>query len=504
MLSFIRRINSFSFEKYSFEISYFLIVVIALLYSVNTLHNFGFIVLIFVSVLFVFLSFFLYLFLKKKGTTIEIHKLYLIIILFIGVFYILGFPPSQLPDDNADYLRSLEVSDLHFTSVSKKDNVGRMYPKIIRKVYESKNYQDYLKNANLKLEGPKTFLRLANKSLYAFVCYVPQAIGVGIGKIFNLPIVFQSIFGKICNFLLYVCLTYLSIKYIPTKKMLLFFICLLPMTVQEAASLSPDCMTIVTAIALQSFVLWSRSTKTNYTMKHYIALTILNVCLSLSKIVYLLICFLILLIPKKCFGTEKNKYLYCISSLILVVSLNLLWLKISSSYLYTFINTRGSNSSIQLKFILQSPYQYVLTLFATIDQYSTFYLEQIVGHSLGSFSVKTSYIFVIMALVVLFRYLFYKDSKKSDYFSNFEKIIILLLIVGTILLIFTSLYLQWTPVYSTIVEGVQGRYFIPLLPLVSFFFISKKPKKEDIPLASVSIFILFNIISIISIYNTYL
>ena len=79
-------------------------------------------------------------------------------------------------------------------------------------------------------------------------------------RLFNAPIVFQMLLGKIFNFTFFVILTYLSIKYIPTKKGLLFCLCLLPITIQEAASLSADCMTISTAIALEAFVIWSRKT----------------------------------------------------------------------------------------------------------------------------------------------------------------------------------------------------------------------------------------------------
>ena len=37
------------------------------------------------------------------------------------------------------------------------------------------------------------------------------------------------------------------------------------------------------------------------------------------------------------------------------------------------------------------------------------------------------------------------------------------------LLIYTSLYVQWTPLKYNIVNGIQGRYFIPLL---AYFAIS--------------------------------
>ena len=45
------------------------------------------------------------------------------------------------------------------------------------------------------------------------------------------------------------------------------------------------------------------------------------------------------------------------------------------------------------------------------------------------------------------------------------------------MLILTSLYMQWNPVGSSIIEGVQGRYFLPIMLLVPIM-ISRRSNKE--------------------------
>ena len=57
-----------------------------------------------------------------------------------------------------------------------------------------------------------------------------------------------------------------------------------------------------------------------------------------------------------------------------------------------------------------------------------------------------------------------KDSK--DIFNIIEKCFTFILILGTIGLMFTSLYMQWTSVGAQVIDGIQGRYFIPLLYLL--------------------------------------
>jgi hypothetical protein len=39
-------------------------------------------------------------------------------------------------------------------------------------------------------------------------------------------------------------------------------------------------------------------------------------------------------------------------------------------------------------------------------------------------------------------------------------------ILGSVLLIYLTLYMTWTPVGAVLIEGVQGRYFLPLLPIL--------------------------------------
>ncbi|BBC81624.1 DUF2142 domain-containing protein [Acetobacter orientalis] len=51
--------------------------------------------------------------------------------------------------------------------------------------------------------------------------------------------------------------------------------------------------------------------------------------------------------------------------------------------------------------------------------------------------------------------------------SNLRISGLIILILSTIFGIFTSLYLTWTPVGRPVIEGVQGRYFLPVVMLVA-------------------------------------
>lgn len=63
-------------------------------------------------------------------------------------------------------------------------------------------------------------------------------------------------------------------------------------------------------------------------------------------------------------------------------------------------------------------------------------------------------------------------------FTLYQNIIIFLISIAIIGLIFTSLYLQWTKTESNSIMGIQGRYFLPILPLLLLLLSNLKVKIE--------------------------
>ena len=182
-----------------------------------------------------------------------------------------------------------------------------------------------------------------------------------------------------------------------------------------------------------------------------------------------------------------------------VIILSLSWLKISSSYLTSFKGK--SDSGLQLKFILTNPIRYLLIIFHTIEMFFFSYLEEMVGISLGTLNVRNSSIFVFFLLIVLGIFLFKPQNGKKKVLNIKESIFTFCMIIGTIFLTFTSLYMQWTTPYKEYVDGIQGRYFLPLLlPLGLLFMVKdKKINKKISYLCTMA-----NIISLIAIVTTFI
>ena len=116
-------------------------------------------------------------------------------------------------------------------------------------------------NVKYKNNTKKIYKEFTNTSLYSFVCYIPQAIGIFTARLLNLPILYWDYMARLFNFALFTLFIYISINIIPYKKNIIMFICLLPITIQSAISISADSLTIGSAILLISYTLYLNKMK---------------------------------------------------------------------------------------------------------------------------------------------------------------------------------------------------------------------------------------------------
>ena len=449
---------------YIVEFLFFIILNFFFAYNISSIRistiNLTF-VISFITTILLETFFFVY-FIKKKETKIE--KVFLLIILVIGPLYLVLFPFNSLPDDATHIMRTYEISEGHLTSKKYDNNVvGRdLDDNISKYLLSNKNYSYELKHLNLKNGKKKVVQNFANTSLYSFICYLPQTIGVVIAKIFSFSIPFQLFLGRLFNFLTFVFVMYYAIKFIPIKKEILFFVSLLPITLQGAISMSPDALTIAMSSFLVAYVLsLKKDGKKQIKNSQIILLALTSLILSQCKIVYLPICLILFLIPKEKFESLKKKNMIIISILVFITIVSLMWLSIASKNLPNYSNG-GINSSLQLSGIIKNPIRFFNVLFLTTNNEILNWILGAFGKNLGCFSINISDILVIanFILFILIGVFNYNDKYKM---KKIDRILYLFIFISVVALMLSSLYLQWTPVGNSTIIGVQGRYFIPIL-----------------------------------------
>lgn len=117
-------------------------------------------------------------------------------------------------------------------------------------------------------------------------------------------------------------------------------------------------------------------------------------------------------------------------------------------------------------YFLQNPWKLIQMLCNTVADKSEFYLESIVGQKMGWVEIEISRV-VFVGFLVLFLISMLKARGEKQYVTAGQKwwiSIVCLLSAGMILM---GMLLTWTPFGHVSIEGVQGRYFTPLLLLLS-------------------------------------
>lgn len=416
----------------------------------------------------------------KKIKTIQRKFLFLFTI--IGLMFMIGLPMCATPDEGAHIYRAYEISEGHLFSkiysVSDKKIVGRKLPKNFDNILAISDYKSIIENIKVKKGKERVVTLFDNTALYSFVCYIPQVFGIIFARLFTDSLLIQLYFGRLFNFLFSMALLYFAIKVLPTKKEILFFICLLPITIQEVISLSPDALTISASFAFISYILYLKNdTNKKISRKDIGILTALSITISLCKIVYLPLVFMLFLLPKSKFKSKKEKYIVLGLILLLVIILNLSWLKIASDFLK--VSSKGKSSK-QIAFILGNIFKYILICINTINEKFSVLVYQAFGKHLSWFSIKVPDIYIIINLILfIFMSLTRTDNNKFK-LSSISRKIIFLDYISVIALIFTSLYIQWTEYKSDYIDGMQGRYFIPILLLIPFILYNNKYKINKI------------------------
>ena len=115
-------------------------------------------------------------------------------------------------------------------------------------------------------------------------------------------------------------------------------------------------------------------------------------------------------------------------------------------------------------YLLKNPIYIVELLLNTMMYKFDVYLSQMLGGSLGWFTIQIPYVIVLGFLVVMV-YAALRKEKEPQLISVGERTWMWMVVAGVCALSMAAMLFYWTPISYRTIEGVQGRYFLPVLPL---------------------------------------
>ena len=399
---------------------------------------------------------------------INVEKAFLYTVPAICIIFLIAMPIFKNHDEIWHWYRTYEVAEGALISgVNGTTMPEAVYSVMPLEEWEGIKYSTLKEKKQIVLDETKeAFISAGTASVYSPIQYIPQTIGILLGKIFTDNILSIGYMARIFNMIIAILLTFLAIKIIPFGKKIILLLMYIPIIIEGFTSLSPDAMTISVSFLFIAYVfnLKFNPDIKQINIKHKVILTILSIIIALCKIVYIPLVGLLMLLPKEKFKNTKQKWINIILIGGIALVINLIWLKISASYLTDF---RGGDSKFQVLNILMQPINYMQMLLYSLDLYGNNYILSMFGSNLGWGELVNLNSIIPYALFILLIGITIIENDIKDKFNVFDKIIIILIILAIGGLIFTSLYVQWTTVGSTSIQGVQGRYLLPILPLIA-------------------------------------
>jgi len=324
----------------------------------------------------------------------------------------------------------------------------------------------------------RQFLKFNTTGLHAPIGYLPQAIGIGIGRAVSfghLPPIALMYLGRLANAAVWIAAVRLAMAIAPEFLLGWLAIGLLPMALFQAASLSADVLTNALACAIVAAVWRARSRPFASAIAPGI-LSIVVVVFSVSKLAYVPMGLLLCLIPARSFaslrrrsdrGTRGLRWMWLSATASLAIACVLGWSRIVDR-IYVPLHPDLDPTS-QIAGILADPLGFAGTAIATLTDDAGRYLHQFVGvfgwldTPLPRLHVGLYLAFAIVAIVSR-RPRDRREARRLP-MTIVDRAIVAAALLGSIGLLCVLAYL-WNVVGADRIGGIQGRYFIPLAPLL--------------------------------------
>ena len=295
---------------------------------------------------------------------------------------------------------------------------------------------------------------------YSPINYLPQIIGLTIGRLLGLGSAVCIYLARFFVLIFYSLGCFYSIKKTPVGKSIFAFVCLLPMPLMIGNSFSYDAIVIIVTM---NFIASIFRLSDNMNSKFYfIEALICSFLLGATKAGgYVLLLPLVIVLARK--RHNKKSIIYIISIIFTCVASMLLFdLVLQDANNYFQLGSEDS-PNLSASWAYMHPFNYLKLCFVTFAKQSPSLVLGMMGEYLGWLE-KTlpKFLLIFMGIIIIAYSLLEKDK------VNFGKkdVLACVLSIFMMLVIAPSMLLSSTPIGSNTIMGLQGRYFLPILPII--------------------------------------
>ena len=435
--------------------------------------------------LFLLLLFMTYIYIRRANIKERLHKVYFVMGIAIGVMFMIIIPIFCAPDEIFHFKDAYHVSNVILGIHDPDEETLTMrlcdtqldFNKIS---YENPiEYAKYIRSIFSGIISHQNDLIVTDygKNYGADYLYFIPAAGMAIARLIHLGNIQMFLMGRFFNLVFFVlCMAY-AIKKTPIAKVGFFGVGLLPIIMQQAASMSYDVMInafsiVVTALSL---LILDEEKKGSITIRDYViyALT-LGLLIPTKGHAYMLF----FLFPLYAVFKQRRRTGVWDKKLLASVS-GIIGINIVVTVIQKLFGTSGPATSLfephyiewcnedgyYVRMLFEKPDIRFQVFYKTIATYFDEYWAGAFGNALGWQNIEVPPV-LIYSWFLLMAVLFMKRKQEKTLLYTGDKLVVFGAASMTIAFILAGMLFGWTPRVYNYVVGAQGRYFVPILPLM--------------------------------------
>lgn len=339
--------------------------------------------------------------------------------------------------------------------------------------------------------------------------YFFPALGITLARLIGLNSLGLAVMGRLMNLILFIVVTWAAMRKLPFGREVLFGVAMLPMTLHLSATFSYDCFIMAGIFYMTAYCLHLAYRAEWVTVRDVLILALIMALVGPCKMVYAVFMGLCLLIPVKKFGGWKQWF----AAAVCVFGAWVVAMIIVNGQTVTSYATEKENyiawageAGYSLELLIHRPVQTLQMFYRTVVWQAEHYHLTMIGAYLGNVDLvlDVPYAVVVLLTAGLLGLALRKPGETLILTGRPRWWILFLCLVCAAALMF-SMLLAWTPLSSKVICGVQGRYFLPFLPLVllilknNIIVLTKNPDRSILYLmCCANGYILMRLFSIVS------
>ncbi|PBQ33965.1 hypothetical protein CNR22_20015 [Sphingobacteriaceae bacterium] len=448
----------------------------------------------------------------KSLITIKPASFFIFAAVTFGILYGCVRPPLQSPDEFNHFCRAYQIAEGKFFPEKTDKRLGGQIPMSfdqLRFLYVPCTYlpdyktrlKEMREGLEIKLSTNDTkFIDFPNTSYYSPVSYLPQSFAIFILKPFNPSVGLLYYGSRMFSYVVWLIAMFFVIRKLPIYKWLFALLILMPGDIYINNSFSADLMTNVLTLLLIAHILQRAFDDKPFTLKDFCWLLIFGILLALTKIVYISLVLLVFVIPAEKFGTRRRKLIYSGIIFIIACIVAQLWsAQIMKYYIpyneyhevmreFSTVHEKA-NYYLQKEHLKQHPFHFFEVILNSLFK-DDFYLHSYIGR-FGTFldSPIPNWLSLLYYMGIIF-VACTEFTKRS--LSYFQKMVLFLSAFGTYALLLLTQHLTWNSIGNTIIGSFQGRYLVPIFPLIFLLLNNSWQKIKLNPALFVMVLVVFS------------